>query len=567
MSERIEILQINQPRCENVFGQSPCTATGTQCFNTLATCKDLPNFVESGEPLELYIHTECENPFLRPGMFPSLLGVDRQPGVLNIGSADPDKRPLGVREVVKFTIQDHPYHDRYTDPYARQRSYNPMSQGTFWGKWLARNDNYEGMECIYRVGKIGDALVDMTSLHLQIERIDGPGSDGVVLIECSDILRRADDNRATIPSRARGVLSAELNSSDTSFTVSATSDDLDVYPASGFLTINNEKMSYTLTGNLCTVVRGFGGTDAVEHDEGSTVQFAQVVSGRVDVILIDWLLNNVGVPAGWIDVSEWQEEVDTWLPTYIFDTIIWKPLGANETIGQFLRDSSAYIIPDLENKRLRLRAIRPTELTKSVTEDDNIVLGSFQVVRKPEIRLTQLWLNYAMRDTLGSDSDRSNFSKLRVRFSDDIEQSKTQKIKEIFSRFIGAGNPSEAELTIRRIMERYQGRQEEYVFALEADDAKDLGLGDVCVIDHREIQDEFGDRRPATAQVISVKQSNRGSIVQYKAQPFKFGFATTVWADETIPDWDDASAAEKAEFLYWSDADGLIDGEEVSTWA
>jgi len=45
--EPFEIVEIIVPKCANVFGSAPCTATGTgdaKCFNTRATCKDIPNF-------------------------------------------------------------------------------------------------------------------------------------------------------------------------------------------------------------------------------------------------------------------------------------------------------------------------------------------------------------------------------------------------------------------------------------------------------------------------------------------------------------------------------------------
>lgn len=45
--EHINIVEIDVPRCVNTYGVSPCTATGSgdaKCYNTLATCQDLPNY-------------------------------------------------------------------------------------------------------------------------------------------------------------------------------------------------------------------------------------------------------------------------------------------------------------------------------------------------------------------------------------------------------------------------------------------------------------------------------------------------------------------------------------------
>jgi hypothetical protein len=45
--EPVQIVEIVQPLCANVFGTSPCTASGsadTKCYNTRATCQDAANF-------------------------------------------------------------------------------------------------------------------------------------------------------------------------------------------------------------------------------------------------------------------------------------------------------------------------------------------------------------------------------------------------------------------------------------------------------------------------------------------------------------------------------------------
>ena len=42
--EAVQIVEIQQPICGNVFGTSPCAATGEKCYNTRATCQDEPNF-------------------------------------------------------------------------------------------------------------------------------------------------------------------------------------------------------------------------------------------------------------------------------------------------------------------------------------------------------------------------------------------------------------------------------------------------------------------------------------------------------------------------------------------
>ena len=52
--EPVQIVEIIQPRCANTYGVAPCTASGPdarRCFNTRATCQDVPNFRSQPEAL------------------------------------------------------------------------------------------------------------------------------------------------------------------------------------------------------------------------------------------------------------------------------------------------------------------------------------------------------------------------------------------------------------------------------------------------------------------------------------------------------------------------------------
>ena len=45
--EPVQIVEVITPKCNNVHGSAPCTATQTgsaKCFNTRATCNDIDNY-------------------------------------------------------------------------------------------------------------------------------------------------------------------------------------------------------------------------------------------------------------------------------------------------------------------------------------------------------------------------------------------------------------------------------------------------------------------------------------------------------------------------------------------
>nr|BDD44167.1 hypothetical protein 34 [bacterium] len=561
IEQRIEVLEIKTPVCSLTFGEAPCTATGEPCYNTRKTCKDANNYTETTQ--SLYFYTDTEESLDLPRGFPTLQKVSRSPAKLNIAEADPDLKPLGKRETVRLTMIDHPYHDRAVDPYFRSRSYEAMSQGSFWSKWLARNDNYEGIECVLSKATQTGSSYAGKPRYYQLEKIDGPDSSGNVTLEIADILKRADDDRVKIPEVSPGRLAADLDDSSLSFDITPASA-ADAYGTIGYLSIGDEKMTYTRTGTTFTVVRGVDGSDPEEHDEGDIVQEALFFEEvRVDYILKDWIENYVGVPSEWIDFDQWNDEIETWLPTALLTARIYKPTGANKLIGELLRDTTCFFVVDLDEKKLELRAIRETSSSGTFSDDSHILAGSFKVVRRPETRITQLWLHYDMRDNLGSISNADNFKRLSVTVSDDFERARQQRIKEIFSRFLRPVNVDLIDTMAARIMSRLSQEPRTFHFSLDGEDADGLKLGDVVTISHRETVDITGARIPTAVQIISKDEKARGNRVDFIAQPFAFEFGTRLIAPDDIPEWTTATDAERSTYMFIADSDGeMSDGED-----
>ena len=102
--EPIQIVEILQPLCENVFGVSPCTATGTadtKCYNTRATCQDTANFA-LGTPLSLFFSSGKVAEQSVSGanyIFPSLVSVSTSPTKVNLAGANRSAKGLGNRAV------------------------------------------------------------------------------------------------------------------------------------------------------------------------------------------------------------------------------------------------------------------------------------------------------------------------------------------------------------------------------------------------------------------------------------------------------------------------------------
>jgi len=248
--EPIQLVEILQPLCENVFGSSPCTATGTadtKCYNTRATCQDPANYA-LGTPLSLFFSSGKVGAQSVSGasyIFPSLVSVSTSPTKVNLAGASRNAKGLGNRAVCTIRFKDHQHSDRVVDPYVDGRSWDPLSRerGSFWSRWIARNKYRTNIQVKVYEGYAGQTLAQMTQRLYIMTSITKQNSAGQVTMQCKDVLTRLEERQAQVPAASPGVLYADITSGDTSFEV-ANAVEAD-YEASGTLRIGDELMTYT----------------------------------------------------------------------------------------------------------------------------------------------------------------------------------------------------------------------------------------------------------------------------------------------------------------------------------
>ena len=445
-SRPLEIVEIIQPRCSRTFGVSPCNATGSACWNTERTCKfisaldmsesltlrfvphdvyewqdnDINLLAENGDR----IVTEAGDPILidylyQPALaIPALKGYQTAPTVLNPASGSRNKSPLGYRAVCNVAIGDFPWNDVDTDPYVATRPYKPDQLGSFWTKWLARNPYHVGYTLNIYEGSIGQPLSLMTKREYVIERID-QGKDGVS-ITAKDILRKVTDTNLSAPNVSRGELSANVTNSATSLTVAGAT--LADYPDAGYIRINNEIVEYdirytTTGGNLFFggLTRAIAGTTAAEHKQNDRVQRVIYYNARpFQEILYDLLVNWGGIPERYIDVAAWNDEKETWRPSYNFTAWIAEPTKIEDLAGEICLQAVSNIWWDERSQKIVLKAIAPEPAPVLLTDDDAIVAGSVTIEEKPEERASQVHVYYLQRTPIPNVTERTNYSRVSV---------------------------------------------------------------------------------------------------------------------------------------------------------
>lgn len=533
--EPIEIIEIDQDFCTLTYGVAPCAAVleggGHKCFNTLGTCQSIENY-DKGTLTLRFCSNRVEIPQDGNYYFPYLQGVKVKPCSINPGGGNENLSPLGRRATIDVTFSDHPHTDRVVDPYLSERlsgaaqadgvGYDPFDRSTFWAKWRARNPYYLGRTLRYISGYLKDGqVVDAVTRTFVITGFKGPNSNDQVTISGKDILTKAQNEKAKAPAYSAGKLLANLSDSATSFDVSAlVADD---YPASGYVRISDEVMSFTRSGTTFTVVRAQRNTAAQPHNEGDRVQLClEYVTARPDDIVYDLLHNYAGIADEYLDIDGWADEVDTFLPRG-YSALITEPTGVQELLGEVCEQMYFYIWFDERADLVRLRAVRPAQddPVTDLDDDQNLLQDSVTIEDATDQLLTRVVVNYGQINPARDLEEPSNYSATEIVISgEELEDRQDEsRTKVIYSRWISDGAAA-TELG-EKILSRYSGVPKKVRFSLDAKD-RDLWVGDFCSITHRRAVDAIGNPSAVNLQIMEASESIAGTTFTYMGQEFVF---------------------------------------------
>lgn len=197
------VVEVDRDRCINTYGVGPCTAAagvGNECHETFATCQDKANFARG-------VHTDkfSSRGQLVPGetVMPYVAG-----DVSIVPTEIVPSKGLAMRSQTSIKMGDEPCADHLQDPYAATRA--TPAQGTFWGRYMARNPNLVGRPVRVRRGyKVEPFTWDTFQTELfVIDAVRGPDESGNVTFVLSDPLKIADRN--VLPAATDGALVTAL---------------------------------------------------------------------------------------------------------------------------------------------------------------------------------------------------------------------------------------------------------------------------------------------------------------------------------------------------------------------
>lgn len=564
----VTVVEIDFPRCTRVYGSSPCTAAlsasnPAKCFNTRATCQDVPNFLAANHTIRFSDNIGG----LAKGetAFPALAGVSSRPSELNLSGIDPQSTALGTRARVTVGLQDFTYADILTDPYYSERisgaaqfsgvGYTPNAQGTFLGRLVARHPYYVGLPLRVLRGAAGQLVAAMESASYVISEWKGPNAGGAVSITAKDILDLADNEKAIAPGASRGKL-AEAITADATSVVLVPATVGDEYPTSGSLVIGREIVSYTRSGDTLTfTARGTDGTIAASHAARDVAQVVlRYTDQRMCDVIYDLLLNYAGIDASYMDLAAWQAENDSWLGGLMVSAIITKPTGVSRLVGEICQ-LGVMVWWDEIAKEIRFRANRPLapgEEFYPLSDDANFLRGSLDIDRADDQRISAIYLWHGVIDpTENQDSDK-NFAKLSVAAVGDDPYNQ-DAFKTIYCRWFGRdGDDAAAGVIVDRLLGRFRDTPIEISATLDIKDKEGVRLGALARVATYLLQDPTGAKSSRPMQVNRVEVSD--TRVQVRLQTYglegRFGF----WMDEaTSPDYSTDTSEEKETGGYWMD--------------
>lgn len=456
MSNRVSYIEIDIARCSLVYGESPCTAAiGTtgeaKCYNSRRTCQDLENYAETFETVRFSVPTHFLNANI--DAVPNITNIAYTPSVLSLGNS------VGARASITVTFADllTPDTGPAGDPYIISRDYDPYKRGTYWGKFKARHPYLKGRTLRWYNGKDTDRIEDMEVRTFVVDSAIGPNAKGVFSITAKDPLKLLNEKTAQAPRLSKGVLSAAINSTQTSLTLSPSGIGNQEYPTSGRVSIaGNEIVSFTRSGDNMTITRGQLNTEAQEHDADDRVQLVlSYVGVPPEEIISDLMQNYASIPSEYINLVNWTAETTEYLGR-TYTGHIAEPTAVVDLVNEILEQAAISIWWDELGSRIRLQVLRDVTKDSQTITDDLILSESFTQKDQPNKRVSQVWTYYGQINPLESLDDPTNYRNTLSTVNLESETNHgSPSIKQIYSRWIPQFGRTTAERLNNLLLGRY----------------------------------------------------------------------------------------------------------------
>jgi hypothetical protein len=488
-------------------------ATGSiKCFNTLVTCQDRPHFTDAPVTLRFAVPTNYLPKEI--DCIPSIKDISFDPAVISLGE------DLGQRATLTVSFDDHRHSDSGFgfDKYLADRTYDPYSQGTFWGKFRARQPYLRGRNLRWINGFLGDALADMETRHYIIDSFSGPDNNGKFQIIAKDLLKLADGDRAMAPLVSNGYLNSALTSSSTSFTLIPFGiGDLE-YPANFYANLGgSEIVICSRSGDSVTIgARGLFNTAAQAHSAQDRVQVVLYYNATSpDLIIADLLINYAGVDGSFIPSSDWSTEVNSYL-NRLYTTVVAQPTSVNTLISELIEQAGLSMWWDDRNQQIGLLVLRGLNYSTYLFSEDSVIADSFEVTEQPDKRLSQVHTYFGQINPCTSLTDKANYRSVSKKINTQAESDYgSPAIKEVFSRWIPALGRTIADRLGSILLARFTDPPRHIKVSVLRNSTPEIQLARGYQVTSKFLQDVTGASAAANVQVTRLQPS--ADVIQVEA--------------------------------------------------
>lgn len=567
--EPLTVVGLVMDYCTLVEGDSPCDSVATgdnKCYQTYATCNFISAY-DGGSNTKEFLFCQPRDS-LPPGenIYPFIKG-----DIMKVGTSTTAGSGLGKRAVVTVKFNDAPHHDRGIDKSTADRTFIAEEQGTFWGKFIARNPYYEGRTLKIYYGYIGNPFSLANDFEVQeydIIDIKGP-NNGEVTIVAKDVLIRTYDRKSTYPSLSTGTLSANIAASAATGVLLPAGIGDSEYPTSGTLSIGKEVKTFTRSSDTLTFTsHGQWGTEDKTHSAGDTVQICVTWDGtNVTDVLTTLLVTGAGLPSSYIPTAEWDDEESLWLSSASVKGILMKP----ESIEKVISELSEVFMFDIWwssiDQEVKIKALSPEPsgvTINTLTEGVNIKQGSLKIDRKSADRFTEIrvWYNKIDYSEKNEPEQFSNAQIATDHSKSGVNRYNGNSIKTIYSRWFEAS--ANASQLAGRLLARFSDTPEIITFKLDQKDHGKLTMAGRIELNSWQFQDFNGANESRKFQVLEINEGrDPGHDFEVKCLTSSFGGRYFFITTDSAPDYGSATDEEKESNGYISLSTGLFaDGTE-----
>ena len=508
-------------------GTGSWSGTGNQkCIHTYTTCQDQPNY-DKGKKQITFKNNQSGD--VDEYTIPILNGFSVTLPELNIFSRDTKNQALGKFGKCSVTFSDTIFSDNHLDPYVSERRYNPLEQGTFWTKFLARNPYYEGWKIRLYDGLVGQTLAEMNVREYELEKITNPDSNGKVTIKATDLMRRLDNSKAIYPPPSNCKLKDNIAAGQGTFD---TIGKLTTYPdelhQEKYMLIGGESSLFNRALIISETDNGDGTytyvTDRNSSSSPAVSQntrcenaafFSQITLQELVIYLLSIVYESdeyesaLNITAELLKIAHFGEVLSHYLS---------RPQPVGDIMAELEREMGFVSWYDDIEKIIKIKSIADeSDPVTTITQENDLVQGATSTNLLTTDRVSDIYIQY--NAVIDWTDEQTNYTRSLLLLDSDSSSSNEYGSKSTYN--IDTDwmlVDSLAEKVANRVLTQFRDITREKKF--ELDIKTDIRIGQVFKLAWRGYTDIYGN--PEVINWICTGRTRTRDRLKITAQEFKF---------------------------------------------